>query len=102
MSPNEYAQLMQRMGDVAISVEEVKGDVKEIRNEVKNRPCDRHEREINELATKVEDLEKEQIRSFGARAFFTRLLAVAIPMIPIGIALWKLFHKVGSSAAAGS
>lgn len=81
------------MKDIAVGVEEVKGDVKVIKAEVENRPCDRHEAEIRTLADKVEEVEKEQIRTGGGRAFTVRILAATIPMIPIAIGIWMLFRK---------
>lgn len=87
----DLQQVMKGIADVQVGVEEVKGDVKAINAKLEARPCARHEGEIKEVTNRVDELEKEQIRTGSAKAFWARLIPAVIASIPIWVVLWKMF-----------
>jgi hypothetical protein len=82
--------VMAGISQVKVSVEEVKGDVKAINVKLEERPCARHEHEITSMRGKIEAVEKDQIRTSGARVFWSRLIPALIATVPLSVALWRL------------
>lgn len=83
-------KVMAGITEVKVGVEEVKGDVKAINAKLEARPCVRHEGEIKNVTNRVDEIEKEQIRTGSAKAFWSRLIPALIATIPLSVALWKL------------